>query len=52
MNLVYAGDLNTGTSKLCLTQVEGKDENDKDASLIQLKDDNGNPATMLSKCFG
>ncbi len=41
-------DLNTGTSKLCLTQVEGKDENDKDASLIQLKDDNGNPATMLA----
>ncbi|EKF2850361.1 type 4b pilus CFA/III minor pilin CofB [Escherichia coli] len=41
-------DLNTGTSKLCLTQIEGKDNNDKDASLIKLKDDNGNPATMLA----
>ncbi|EOU3971290.1 TPA: prepilin-type N-terminal cleavage/methylation domain-containing protein [Salmonella enterica] len=39
-------DLNTGTSKLCLTQIEGKDKNDKDVSLIKLKDDDGNTATM------
>lgn len=41
-------DLNTGTSKLCLTQVKGKDSSNHDASLIQLKDTSGNPATMLA----
>ncbi|WP_059225655.1 type II secretion system protein [Escherichia albertii] len=41
-------DLETGASKLCLTQTAGKDDKGNDASLIQLKDDSGNPATMLA----
>lgn len=41
-------DLNTGTSKLCLTQNAGKDSNNNDASLLKLKDDTGNPATLLA----
>ncbi len=41
-------DLNTGASKLCLTQVAGKDEAGNDATLIRLKDEKDNPATLLA----
>ncbi|ADO47277.1 type II secretion system protein [[Enterobacter] lignolyticus] len=41
-------DLNTGTSKLCLTQAVGSDSNNNDASLLKLNDDAGNPATLLA----
>ncbi|WP_407907731.1 type II secretion system protein [Escherichia coli] len=41
-------DLSTGTSKLCLTQTEGKDEAGNPASLLALKDQDKNPATILA----
>ncbi|HAJ7174312.1 TPA: prepilin-type N-terminal cleavage/methylation domain-containing protein [Escherichia coli] len=41
-------DMENGTSKLCLTQVAGKDANDEDKSLLKLKDSEGNPATLLA----
>ncbi|EKQ3308827.1 prepilin-type cleavage/methylation domain-containing protein, partial [Escherichia coli] len=41
-------DMENGTSKLCLTQVAGKDANDEDKSLLKLNDDDGNPATLLA----
>ncbi|HHH6940298.1 type II secretion system protein [Escherichia coli] len=41
-------DMENGTSKLCLTQVAGKDSNDEDKSLLKLKDSEGNPATLLA----
>lgn len=41
-------DMENGTSKLCLTQVAGKDSNDEAKSLLKLNDDDGNPATLLA----
>ncbi|WP_097430213.1 prepilin-type N-terminal cleavage/methylation domain-containing protein [Escherichia coli] len=41
-------DMENGTSKLCLTQVAGKDSNDEVKSLLKLNDDDGNPATLLA----
>ncbi|ENY6993783.1 type II secretion system protein [Escherichia coli] len=41
-------DMENGTSKLCLTQIAGKDANDEDKSLLKLKDSEGNPATLLA----
>ncbi|MCE0533536.1 prepilin-type N-terminal cleavage/methylation domain-containing protein [Escherichia coli] len=41
-------DMENGTSKLCLTQVAGKGSNDEDKSLLKLKDNEGNPATLLA----
>lgn len=41
-------DLKTGTSKLCLSQITGKDEDNNDSSLLKLKDDAGNSATLLA----
>lgn len=41
-------DMENGTSKLCLTQVAGKDSNDEDKSLLKLNDSEGNPATLLA----
>lgn len=41
-------DMGNGTSKLCLTQVAGKDSNDEEKSLLKLNDSEGNPATLLA----
>lgn len=41
-------DMENGTSKLCLSQVAGKDSNDEDKSLLKLNDSEGNPATLLA----
>lgn len=41
-------DMENGTSKLCLTQVAGKDSNNEDKSLLKLNDSEGNPATLLA----
>ncbi|HAX4851433.1 TPA: prepilin-type N-terminal cleavage/methylation domain-containing protein [Escherichia coli] len=41
-------DMENGTSKLCLTQVAGKDSNDEEKSLLKLNDGHGNPATLLA----
>lgn len=41
-------DMENGTSKLCLTQVAGKDSNDEAKSLLKLNDSEGNPATLLA----
>ncbi|MEE7423674.1 type II secretion system protein [Escherichia marmotae] len=41
-------DMKNGTSKLCLTQVAGKDSNNEDKSLLKLNDSEGNPATLLA----
>ncbi|EMD9635400.1 prepilin-type N-terminal cleavage/methylation domain-containing protein, partial [Escherichia coli] len=41
-------DMENGTSKLCLTQVAGKDSNNEDQSLLKLNDSEGNPATLLA----
>ncbi|ENK6818617.1 prepilin-type N-terminal cleavage/methylation domain-containing protein [Escherichia coli] len=41
-------DMENGTSKLCLTQVAGKDSNNEDQSLLKLNDIEGNPATLLA----
>ncbi|EEV7167083.1 prepilin-type cleavage/methylation domain-containing protein, partial [Escherichia coli] len=41
-------DMENGTSKLCLTQVSGKDSNDEEKSLLKLNDGDGNPATLLA----
>ncbi|HEI2795593.1 prepilin-type N-terminal cleavage/methylation domain-containing protein [Escherichia coli] len=41
-------DMENGTSKLCLTQVVGKDSNDEEKSLLKLNDSEGNPATLLA----
>lgn len=41
-------DMENGTSKLCLTQVSGKDSNNEEKSLLKLNDGDGNPATLLA----
>ncbi|HCO1907540.1 TPA: prepilin-type N-terminal cleavage/methylation domain-containing protein [Escherichia coli] len=41
-------DMENGTSKLCLTQVSGKDANNEEKSLLKLNDGDGNPATLLA----
>lgn len=41
-------DLKTGTSKLCLSQIAGKDKDNNDSSLLKLKDEVGNSATLLA----